>query len=720
MNYPDTVLILHLFVFFTNLFLGFIVIRKAPKVKTNLLFGVYAISLAMWNFSLFMTITEIGGPTLQLWWSRLAFSFYLLMLNSFLFFVIIYPIKKQTKDWFFYAFWIITIGFFILTLTPLLVAGDIKIINGFITGTLGPLIGPFSIYYTLTIIVSLLILFIKNWKYKGINKIKLAYITIGFSVFAIPMIITNMILPVFFLMFQYNNLGPLFSFPMLAIIGYAIVKYRFLDIEVIIKKGVIFSIIFGSITTVFITSILFAGEIIGQTYALVLAATIVTIGFVPFKEFIEKITNKLFFKRQYQLKKALEDFNNLLISEHDLNDLLKKTAQKIKDYLQTETVTFVLRDDNFKKFHTSNVFGDRKKLKIEKQEDLINYLSNQKNTEAFLDEKTKIIFQDHLEYKLEHLHSFKNGTNKKIKAIYKLMNKKKFEAIVPIYSHNSNGKLIGFLIISKKKSDDPFYDKDISLIDQITKEVVYPIEHSEVLRKLQQTDKIKTEFINVLSLHLRTPLSSALWDLEILLDGDVGKINKKTVDYVKEIHNKLNNLNGGLNSLFTSLEISEKIVNLKKDPNEFFQDILTPVLEKTEINAKAKDIKIKISTQSKEITINCDAKKIKNILEVLISNAIDYSPKKSTIIISAEINTETDKFIMSVQDEGVGVSTKNKELIFEKFFRGNEIKKIKPEGLGVDLFISRKFAQKHGGNLWCEGKNKKIKGAKFILEIPSK
>ena len=72
--------------------------------------------------------------------------------------------------------------------------------------------------------------------------------------------------------------------------------------------------------------------------------------------------------------------------------------------------------------------------------------------------------------------------------------KKKFEAIVPIYSHNSNGKLIGFLIISKKKSDDPFYDKDISLIDQITKEVVYPIEHSEVLRKLQQTDKIKTEF----------------------------------------------------------------------------------------------------------------------------------------------------------------------------------------------------------------------------------
>ena len=45
----------------------------------------------------------------------------------------------------------------------------------------------------------------------------------------------------------------------------------------------------------FITSILFAGEIIGQTYALVLAATIVTIGFVPFKEFIEKITNKLFY-----------------------------------------------------------------------------------------------------------------------------------------------------------------------------------------------------------------------------------------------------------------------------------------------------------------------------------------------------------------------------------------------------------------------------------------
>jgi len=719
----DPLLISYLVVFLFNILLAILVFSKNRKSLVNMLFGLYAGSLGFWNLSLFITIASTNGSILQLWWSRLVFSFGVLMIQSFLYFTIIYPKRKKgglKKIIFLYAYLAFTITLVAITLSPLLIKGDIVVQNNFITGSFGPLIEILSLYFIINILLSLVILIIKSWKNSGIKKIKLAYITIGFSIFAVPMIFTNMILPVFFNLFQYNNMGPLFSFPMLAIVGYAIVKYRFLDIEIIIKKGVIFSIIFGSVTTVFITSILFAREFIGQTYALVLAATIVTIGFVPFKEFIERITNKLFFKKHYQLKQALEDFNNLLISEHDLNDLLKKTAQKIKDYLQTETVTFVLGNDNFKKFHTSNVFGDRKKLKIEKQKNLINYLSNQKNTEAFLDEKTKIIFQDYLEYKLEHFHYFKNGTRKKIKAIQKLMNRKKFEVIVPIFSHNSSGRLIGFLIIGKKKSDDPFYDKDISLIDQITKEVVYPIEHSEVLRKLQQTDKIKTEFINVLSLHLRTPLSSALWDLEILLDGDAGKISKKTVDYVKEIHNKLNNLNSGLNSLFTSLEISEKIVNLKKDPNEFFQDILTPVLEKTEINAKAKDIKIKISTQSKEITINCDAKKIKNILEVLISNAIDYSPKKSTVIISAKIDAETDKFIMSVQDEGVGVETKNKELIFEKFFRGNEIKKIKPEGLGVDLFISRKFAQKHGGNLWCEDKNKKLKGSKFILEIPSK
>ncbi|MCF6277039.1 MAG: ATP-binding protein [Candidatus Magasanikbacteria bacterium] len=711
--------ILYLIVFSLNILLGLKILFNNKKNILNKLFATYAFSLAFWNISLFFTITAIGGPTLQLWWSRLAFSFSLILVNVFLYFSLIYP-KTKPKNKLFNLFYIIvSLVLFILTLTPLLITNSVIIINGSINGTLGPLINFFTFYYPTIIIITLIILIIKVINSKKIEKIKLAYTTIGFSILVIPILITNLFLPILFNNFHYNNIGPLFSFPMLLIIGYAIVKHRFLDIEVIIKRGFIFSATFVVVATLFIASMLFAGEFIGQTYALVLAAFIITIGFTPFKNSLERITNKIFFKRQYHLRSALEEFNNLLISKHNLKNLLTDTAQKIKDKLQTDDVTFILGSAVYKKFHTAKVFGDKNKIKIEKHKDLVEYISDHKNKEAFIDKNTSVIFKDHLDYLVSHTRIFTNGQRKKLIHFKKAMNKSKFEVISPIYSHKDK-KLIAILIIGKKKSDDPFYDKDIRLIDQISKEVVYPIEHSEALRKLQETDKIKTEFINVLSLHLRTPLSSALWDLEILLDGDVGKISKKISSHTSGIHYKLKSLNNGLNSLFTSLEISEKKVAIKKDPNDFFKNLLTPALEKVEEDIEKKGIKIKIKSSQKEITINCDTKKIQQILETLISNAVDYSPKKSTIIIHPSLNVRTDKFTVSVEDEGVGVSTKNKELIFEKFFRGNEIKKIKPEGLGVDLFISRKFAKKHKGQLWCKAKTKKRKGATFILEIPSK
>ena len=110
-----------------------------------------------------------------------------------------------------------------------------------------------------------------------------------------------------------------------------------------------------------------------------------------------------------------------------------------------------------------------------------------------------------------------------------------------------------------------------------------------------------------------------------------------------------------------------------------------------------------------------DAGKLRKILDILLENAIRYSGEKTEILLDAR--RKEDMLEVSVSDNGIGVEKKNKEAIFERFFRGDEAKKISPDGLGVNLFIAREFARGHGGSLECVDVKKK-EGSKFVLLIP--
>lgn len=104
----------------------------------------------------------------------------------------------------------------------------------------------------------------------------------------------------------------------------------------------------------------------------------------------------------------------------------------------------------------------------------------------------------------------------------------------------------------------------------------------------------------------------------------------------------------------------------------------------------------------------CDEPKIKQIFINLLSNALDASPRGSTIFVSTCVK---DDFVqLSVRDSGSGVSEDVKDFIFEPFFTS------KPLGTGIGLFLSRQIAQEHGGQLFLRD-NDDV-GAEFVLSLP--
>ena len=106
----------------------------------------------------------------------------------------------------------------------------------------------------------------------------------------------------------------------------------------------------------------------------------------------------------------------------------------------------------------------------------------------------------------------------------------------------------------------------------------------------------------------------------------------------------------------------------------------------------------------------------RNIIQAMISNAIEYTPREGKIIISLTPNEADKKFTFSVKDTGIGIPKSEQNDIFKKFIRASNAKLTKPDGTGLGMYIAWQAAKMLGGKIWFESEENK--GTTFYAELP--
>ena len=119
------------------------------------------------------------------------------------------------------------------------------------------------------------------------------------------------------------------------------------------------------------------------------------------------------------------------------------------------------------------------------------------------------------------------------------------------------------------------------------------------------------------------------------------------------------------------------------------------------------------NNSGKTKTIFGDKDKLSQVLNNLISNAIKYSPKANSIIISTKV--QKDGIELSVQDFGVGILVEEQQNVFERFYRVNGGKSTFP-GMGIGLYICFEIITRQGGKIWVE--SSLDKGSTFYIWLP--
>lgn len=237
--------------------------------------------------------------------------------------------------------------------------------------------------------------------------------------------------------------------------------------------------------------------------------------------------------------------------------------------------------------------------------------------------------------------------------------------------------------------------------------------------KIAESNRLKAEFVSVISHQLRSPLSIFKWTVDALerelktkLTGGPDASLETFMRTIRETTESMIHL---VNSLLEVSRIEAGRFVLKEEPFSL-GEITEHIIEGFRKYAEASNIKIELEENSKTPNIVSDRDRISMVIQNLLDNAIRYTRGSGKIKI--KISNGSSRLKWSVEDEGIGIPPEQQKYIFQKFFRADSGRKKQTEGSGIGLYIAKAIVEASNGEIGFTSEENK--GSMFWFKLPVK
>jgi len=287
--------------------------------------------------------------------------------------------------------------------------------------------------------------------------------------------------------------------------------------------------------------------------------------------------------------------------------------------------------------------------------------------------------------------------------------RKKNEEILKVQTNEleritSEIKLLNFSLEQKVTERTMMLRETLNQLEQSKNEL------SKSLEKEKELGELKSRFVSIASHEFRTPLSAILSSVSLIDRYKNTEDEPKRTKHIERIKENVAHLNEMLKDLLSLGKLEEGMIKAEADIFNAKDSIKELCTEMQEIVRQGQEINF---VYHGENFINTDKKLLRNILINLISNAIKFSPENSTINVIAE--NENHNLIISISDQGIGISKEDQEQLFERFFRAKNAVNI--QGTGLGLHIVQKYVDLLQGNI--ELQSELEKGSIFTISLPN-
>jgi PAS domain S-box-containing protein len=228
----------------------------------------------------------------------------------------------------------------------------------------------------------------------------------------------------------------------------------------------------------------------------------------------------------------------------------------------------------------------------------------------------------------------------------------------------------------------------------------------------EELSQMKSDLLATVSHELRTPLATIKGYATMILDYFSKLTSNETKEYLKSIDSSTDRLSKLVDNLLDTSRLEAGLLNLEKTTVSISQLIQGIVTEASIRDNQHHVLKI---TGKRLPRVNIDAKRIRQVLDNLIDNAIKYSPAGTEVIISAE---KTDnELLISISDQGPGIPAEELTNIFDRMYRIEQRVYSGVNGMGLGLYIAQRLVEAHGGKIWAESTLGKGTMMNFTLPI---
>lgn len=231
----------------------------------------------------------------------------------------------------------------------------------------------------------------------------------------------------------------------------------------------------------------------------------------------------------------------------------------------------------------------------------------------------------------------------------------------------------------------------------------------------QQYEENRKLLISNISHDLKTPITSIKGYVEGIKDG-VANTEEKQHKYINTIYKKANELDALIDELFlfSTLDLNRVPFHFEKlDIHHFIKECIDDLSYRIEKN------EIQIQYQNKLNStklVRADREKLMRVFNNLIQNSIKHLDKKPGEI-KIDLSDDDDLLLITIEDNGSGISSEDLPFIFESFYRADKSRNSKTGGTGLGLAISKQIIEAHGGAIWAQSTQGTGTTIKFTLQL---
>ncbi|HMB69274.1 MAG TPA: ATP-binding protein, partial [bacterium] len=534
---------------------------------------------------------------------------------------------------------------------------------------------------------------------------QVAWIVWGIGIGAVPFVIL-FTLPAIFGQEPMIPLAVtrLFSIACPLAFALAIVKHQFLDIDVIVRRSLIFAGLAAVLVFVYFLLGVWLEGFLGDrlpTLARVVSVAAVVVPvllFGPTRRWIARAVDRSLFQIRDSQRRALEDLGERLRETLRHEDVVEALRGAVEDSLRPRRCAVLLRQGG----RTVRAGDDG-------------------------DPRTgDRVFADFAEW---FLAPGRPVAATEATAVPELESDRFPPAVreagyvlaVPVPVSDDCRALI---LLGERRSGRRYLDLDLDFTAGVAARALPALERVGLVQRiaeeamarsqLDELNRQKSEFLSRVAHDLRTPITSIRWSVQNLIDGVAGETTSKQREYLGAMHASVGHLSRLVEDLLEigrlesgAAEVRITRVDLDSVVEESLQT-LRPI-------AGAKDVRLETRIPSREHRARANADMVLAVVNNLVENAVRFAPKESAVEVSL---TRDDRWQrLTVRDRGPGVPETDREAIFERFRQGTARRGDPGRGFGLGLYVVRSFLEAMDGRVWAE--NHPDGGACFVCLIPA-